>query len=81
MLGFCIDININPHIDIKLFEVINLNIDSKISKSYDKVYSGNYLVVGIISSVSLNGTFIKRLFLSRNGINLPDDVNFEQRNV
>ena len=81
LFGMSVEINVNSFSEINLFDKILLNINSQNYKvGNDSYYSGVYLVTGIIYTVSMNGIFQKRVYLSRNGYNKPDVKNFIARN-
>jgi len=59
--------------EVKLFDKINVTIESLAKQSesgeINKIYSGEYIVVGIINQVSKDGAYKSILYLSRGGIN------------
>jgi hypothetical protein len=69
-LSQSIMLNINSLYPVKLFDKIDLNIPSMFeSDQSNEVYSGEYLVGGIIHQVSSNGIYKKMISLHRNGMN------------
>jgi len=80
LLGFSLELNINSVIDVNLFDKVKLEMNSQITKSFDRIYSGEYLITGIAYFISMNGIFQKRIYLSRNGFNKPDQQTFIARN-
>jgi hypothetical protein len=73
LLGFSLELNINAISQVKLFDKVKLDMKSKLSDGTNRIISGEYLITGIKYFVSTNGIFQKRIFLSRNGFNNPDD--------
>jgi hypothetical protein len=67
-------IQIDSECDVKLFDKINLVIPSLVSEEFNEVYSGMYLVGGIIHNVCINGIYKKMLSLHRNGMNKSEFV-------
>jgi hypothetical protein len=62
--------------EIKLLDKVNVEISS-IARSTtnndenNKIYSGDYLVVGIVNQVNHGGNYKSIMYLSRGGINKP----------
>ena len=70
--------NVNVLNDIKLFDIIDVDITSLIDRvSTNEVYSGLYFVVSISYTVTRNGRYTKEIMLSRYGIN----KSFNQQTV
>jgi len=60
--------------EVKLLDKVNVDINSLAHSGankpeFNKIYSGEYLVVGIRNLLSNNGTYKSQLYLSRGGIN------------
>lgn len=60
--------------EVKLFDKVNVDINSLANSGaqtneINKIYSGEYLVVGIISQINNGGNYKSILYLSRGGIN------------
>lgn len=72
--GYSVVIQIDSECDVKLFDKINLVIPSLVSEEFNEVYSGMYLVGGIIHNVCINGIYKKMLSLHRNGMNKSEFV-------
>jgi hypothetical protein len=79
-----VSIRVNISTDIKLFDKINLNIQS-ITNDTDgslvEPYSGEYLVTNISHSVGYGKNYEKRILLSRRGINKNVDYDKYQECV
>ena len=75
----------SPNTNIKLGDIVNVNIPSTISTYYDaltnidSVNSGKYMVGGIMISVQKDGYYNMVLTLFRNGVNKSNDegITFE----
>lgn len=80
ILGLSFQLNINSISDVNLFDLVILELNSGISDDIDSTWSGYYLITGIIYFVMMNGIFQKRIFISRNGINKPNNDFFKSRN-
>lgn len=66
-----ISLNINPLTDVNLMDKINLQFPSFVESGdgLNEVMSGDYLVAGIVHTVSVGGTYEKRILLIRRGLN------------
>jgi hypothetical protein len=72
--------------EVKLFDKVNINIVSLAHTpakklEMNKVYSGDYLVVGIINQITDGGNYKSNLFLSRGGINQSYFINKTEMNL
>jgi hypothetical protein len=65
-------LNINSITDVNLFDKILLSIPSKIDNNINEVYSGEYIVGGIVYILSKNDIFRKQVSLHRVGTNKSD---------
>ena len=72
-----ISMKINSLTDVKLLDKIHAKIPSfsDSGNSINEVLSGEYLVVGIVHSLSYGGPYEKRILLSRRGLNISKDRN------
>jgi len=67
-----ISISVDGLTNVKLFDKINLYIPSIFvanTNQINDVYSGYYLVIGIVHTITYGNTYRRYLILSRNGIN------------
>lgn len=60
--------------EVKLLDKMSVEINSLAHSGankpeFNKIYSGDYVVVGIINQISQDGTYKSQLYLSRGGIN------------
>jgi len=68
-------IQISSSDKVELFDKINLVLPSLITSEFNEVYSGMYLVGGIIHSIQGGGIYKKMVSLHRNGMNKSDAVD------
>lgn len=85
LLGFSMVINVNSLTDVKLAELISVNIPhmaSYATEGPNLQLSGKYVVVGQTYTVSKNNIFRKQLIVARDGINDSGyDSSFEEINA
>lgn len=67
--AFSVVIQINSEENINLFDKINLVMPSNITEEFNEIYSGSYLVGGIIHNIQSGGIYKKMLSLHKNGMN------------
>jgi len=65
-------ININASKSVKLFDKVNLIVPSLLEDNINEVYSGEYIVGGIIHNISKSNIYRKQLSLHRPGTNRPE---------
>jgi hypothetical protein len=67
-------IQVNAGEDIILFDNYRLSLPSIVSETQNDVFSGDYLVGGIVHHISTNGIYKKMVSLHRNGMNQSTSV-------
>jgi len=72
--GFSVVIQIDSNENVDLFDKINLVMPSAITKEFNEVFSGSYVVGGIIHNIQSGGIYKKMLSLHRNGMNKSETV-------
>ncbi len=69
--NYSVLLDINALTDVKLFDKVDLIIESLMTTERDEVNSGEYIVGGIIHSFGASTLYRKQLSLHRNGYNTP----------
>lgn len=69
--NYSVLLDINAIKKVKLFDVVNLVVESLMNNEKDEVLSGEYIVGGVIHSFGASSLYRKQISLHRNGYNTP----------